>query len=150
MSTAVYNGPEFGSTDWLKHWGRRSKSDIMLYCVAPMSVRIMEMQNRLDACDWQHEVDGYDVYNDHPLAVNNLGRVRTDDERERYERARVEYGQMADDAACEVEKLRPGARAKASDERRRAMLADKSEISEDLISCQGRGNSENEDSNARH
>ena len=133
MSTAVYNGPEFGSTDWLKHWGRRSKSDIMLYCVSPMSVRIMEMQNRLDAYDWQYEVDGYDVYNDHPLAVNNLGRVRTDDERERYERARVEYGQMADDAACEVAKLRPGARAQASDARRRDAWAKNPEISEDFI-----------------
>ena len=133
MSTAVYNGPEFGSTDWLKHWGRRSKSDIMLYCVSPMSVRIMEMQNRLDAYDWQYEVDGYDVYNDHPLAVNNLGRVQTDDERERYERARVEYGQMADDAACEVEKLRPGARAKASDERRRDEWAKNPEILEDFL-----------------
>ena len=133
ISTVVYKGPEFGSVEWLKNWGRRSKSDIMLYCVAPMSSRITELQNRLDAYDWQHEVDGYDVYNDHPLAVNNLGRVQTDDEQARYERARVEYGQMADDAACEVAKLRPGARAAASDTRRRAAWAKNPEISEDFI-----------------
>lgn len=123
MSINIYDGPEFGSPGWIKHWSRRAKNDIMSFCVTPMVRKIQELTNRVDALEWTREVAEYDIYNDHPLCHNRLGRAQTDAESEQYRIAREEYGWLADDAELCVRMLRPGWRAQQSNARRLARMA---------------------------